>query len=96
MATEKLVNLNSNLTDGFNVQTSANPGNGRGGTCSGDSGGPLLYSTTDIIVAVNSFGLNEWCRGVDFMYRVDQAAVQTWIRATVGEAQWSLIRFADL
>jgi hypothetical protein len=30
------------------------------------------------------------------MYRVDQAAVQSWIRATVGEAQWSLIRFADL
>jgi hypothetical protein len=96
MASEKLVNLNSNLTGGFNVQTSANPGNFRGGTCSGDSGGPLLYSTTDIITAVNSFGLNEWCRGVDFMYRVDQAAVQSWIRATVGEAQWSLIRFADL
>jgi hypothetical protein len=96
MATQKLVNLNSALTSGYNIQLSANPGNGRGGTCGGDSGGPGLYGTTDIIVAVNSFGLNAWCRGVDFMYRVDQAAVQNWIRTTIGEAQWGLIRFADL
>jgi hypothetical protein len=96
MATQTLVNLNSALTSGFNIQLSANPGNGRGGTCGGDSGGPGLYDATDTIVAVNSFGLNQWCRGVDFMYRVDQAEVQSWIRATVGEAQWSLIRFAEL
>jgi hypothetical protein len=31
-ATEKLIGLNSALTDGFNVKTSANPGNERGGT----------------------------------------------------------------
>ena len=47
-------------------------------------------------MAVNSFGLNEWCRGVDFMYRVDQAAVQSWIRATIGETEWGLIHFAEL
>jgi Trypsin len=75
MATEQLINLGSHLTDGFNIQTTANPGNGRGGTCGGDSGGPLLYDSTNTIVAVNSFGLNQWCRGNDFMYRVDQAAV---------------------
>jgi Trypsin len=96
MATQRLVNLNSHLTSGFNIQLTASPGNGRGGTCGGDSGGPGLYDTTDIIVAVNSFGLNAWCRGVDFMYRVDQAAVQSWIRATVGETHWSQIHFADL
>jgi hypothetical protein len=96
MATQTLVNLNSALTSGYNIQLTANPGHGRGGTCGGDSGGPGLYGTTDIIVAVNSFGQNEWCRGVDFMYRVDQAAVQNWIRTTIGEAQWGLIRFADL
>ena len=96
MATEKLVNLRSNLTSGFNIQLSASPGNGRGGTCGGDSGGPLLYGSTNTIVAVNSFGLNEWCRGVDFMYRVDQAAVQSWIRTTIGSTEWSRVRVADL
>lgn len=96
MATEQLINLKSHLTDGFNIQTTANPGNGKGGTCGGDSGGPLLYSSTNTIVAVNSFGLNQWCRGNDFMYRVDQAAVQSWIRATIGEAQWSLVHVANL
>jgi hypothetical protein len=30
------------------------------------------------------------------LYRVDQAAVQSWIRAIIGEAQWSLVRVANL
>lgn len=96
MATQQLVNLNSHNTSGFNIQLTASPGNSRGGTCGGDSGGPGLYDATDIVVAVNSFGMNEWCRGVDFMYRVDQAAVHSWIRSTIGEARWSEIKLANL
>lgn len=96
MATEQLVNLGSHLTDGFNIQLTANGGNGKGGTCGGDSGGPLLYDTTNTIVAVNSFGLNQWCRGTDFMYRVDTAQVQSWIRSTIGETQWGLVRIVGL
>ena len=33
MATENLINLGSHLTDGFNIQLTANPGDGKGGTC---------------------------------------------------------------
>jgi hypothetical protein len=77
MAEAKLVNLTSALTDGFNLQTSNNPGNGRGGTCFGDSGGPVLYQGQ--IVGVTSFVLNALCKGVGFAYRVDRAEVQAWI-----------------
>jgi Trypsin len=84
MATSRLVNTKSALTAGFNVQTTNNQGQGSGGTCSGDSGGPVFYpSDSNVIVAVTSFGLNEWCRGVDFAYRMDQQEVIDWIFATV-------------
>jgi trypsin len=96
MATEQLVNLGNSWTDGFNIQLTANRGNGKGGTCGGDSGGPLLYDATNTIVAVNSFGLNEWCRGTDFMYRVDQADVQNWIRTTIGATEWGKVQIAKL
>jgi len=92
MAESVLVNLNSHLNDGYNLQTQGN-GNGRGGTCNGDSGGPMFLgaSTSNLVVGVTSFGLNSLCRGTDFAYRVDTAAVQAWIRATVGPARWAAI-----
>ena len=84
MATSTLVNLNSANNDGFNLQTQGN-GNGRGGTCSGDSGGPVFLGDVEsnVIVGVTSFGLNALCRGTDFAYRVDTAAVQAWIDSIV-------------
>jgi hypothetical protein len=75
----KLVNLTSANNDGYNVQSMGN-GDDRGGTCSGDSGGPIFYpANTNDIIAVTSFGMNSNCRGVDFSYRVDRQAVQDWI-----------------
>ena len=92
MAESTLVNLNSALNDGFNLQTQGN-GQGRGGTCSGDSGGPVFLGdfSSNLVVAVTSFGLNALCRGTDFAYRVDTQAVQDWIEETVGPDLWALI-----
>jgi len=80
MARATLVNLRSALTDGYNLQTQGN-GDGRGGTCSGDSGGPVFLgdARSNQIVGITSFGLNALCRGADFAYRTDRAAVIDWI-----------------
>ncbi|MHA7179489.1 S1 family peptidase [Arthrobacter sp. MDB2-24] len=97
MAQSKLTNLNSALTGGFNLQTTGN-GQGRGGTCSGDSGGPVFYGgfESNVIVAVTSFGLNAYCRGTDFAYRTDQTEVIAWIKSVVGEDEFSQIQFVEL
>lgn len=81
MATETLVNVKAGIGGGFNLQTSGN-GAGKGGTCSGDSGGPVFLgdTTSNTIVGVTSYGLNEWCRGTDFAYRTDLPEVYAWIQ----------------
>lgn len=85
MALSTLTNLGNSLTDGFNLQTQGN-GSGRGGTCSGDSGGPVFLgdATSNAIVAVTSFGLNALCRGTDFGYRLDRQEVLNWINSHGG------------
>lgn len=85
MASSRLVNLRSALTGGFNLQTTNNPGIG-GGTCFGDSGGPVFYgsASSNLIVGVTSFGLSSnVCAGVDFAYRTDQAELIEFILANV-------------
>jgi Trypsin len=98
MATSRLVNLRSALTGGFNLQTSNNPGIG-GGTCFGDSGGPVFYggSASNIIVGVTSFGLSaNVCAGVDFSYRTDQQDVIDWILAHAPADEQDLIQIVTL
>jgi Trypsin len=79
MATGFIVSTHNANTAGFNIQLSTNPGHGRGGSCFGDSGGPILYDSTNVILGVNSFVVNGQCAGVGFAYRVDQQAVIDWI-----------------
>lgn len=55
---------------GINNQSMLVSGDAKhGGTCFGDSGGPILFG--DTIVAVVSFGLNRQCGGVGGVYRID-------------------------
>ena len=56
-----------------------NPGIG-GGTCNGDSGGPILYGDTNIIAAITSFGYTP-CIGVDFNFRLDTEIAQDFLAA---------------
>ncbi|HYH94295.1 MAG TPA: trypsin-like serine protease [Candidatus Saccharimonadales bacterium] len=85
-AVSTLVNLHSPYNDGFNIQAQGNGGK-RGGTCSGDSGGPILLNDTNIIVGVTSFGKsNAGCRGTDYYYRTDREPVIDFILANAGDA----------
>jgi len=80
------VTTNNTWTAGFNLETQPN-GGGRGGTCSGDSGGPVFYpSTSNVIVAVTSFGRTSPndCQGNDYSYRLDRQEVIDWIDGVAG------------
>jgi hypothetical protein len=86
MAETFVINLVSHNTAGFNVQLATNPGGDRGGTCFGDSGGPVLLDD-NVITAVNSFVLGQrttTCKATAFAYRTDQQAVIDWILAHAG------------
>jgi V8-like Glu-specific endopeptidase len=78
MATSYAVEGESSFTDA-NLKTTANASQGKGGTCNGDSGGPVYFYGTNIIAAVTSFGMNGQCKGLDFSYRLDRAPVLAWI-----------------
>jgi secreted trypsin-like serine protease len=76
--TVQLVNLSSALTDGYNLQATNAPGTG-GGTCFGDSGGPVFIENTKTIAGVNSFVLNSNCKGAGFAFRMDLATSQDFV-----------------
>jgi hypothetical protein len=87
-ATASLVNLRSNLTDGYNLAHSGNASQGKGGTCFGDSGGPVFLADTDTIVGVTSFGQSsQTCSGPGFAYRTDQQEVLGWVAGFVAEGE---------
>jgi hypothetical protein len=67
---------------GTSVLLTNNPGkHATGGTCFGDSGGPVFWGDSNVIVAVNSFVLNSNCRGLDGGYRVDTTDDQAFINS---------------
>lgn len=78
MATGWLVE-NTSTVSPYNIKTTANASQGKGGSCNGDSGGPVFFEGTRVIAAVVSYGMNPQCKGLDFSYRLDRAPVLAWI-----------------
>ncbi|HET7029577.1 MAG TPA: trypsin-like serine protease [Candidatus Limnocylindrales bacterium] len=91
-ALESITNLHDPNTAGFAIQANGN-GNDRGGTCSGDSGGPVFWpQDSNQVVAVTSWGVsNAGCRGNGYYYRTDRGEVLDWIHSVVGDELWSEI-----
>jgi len=91
-ADETWSGMNGANNDGYSFSAQGN-GNDRGGTCNGDSGGPVLYpADSNRVVAVDSWGvLNAGCRGVGHYYRTDRAETLAWIQSVVGPARWAQI-----
>ena len=67
--------------DQQSAKFSNNPGggNGAGGSCYGDSGGPLFYGTSNIVGAVVSWGITP-CIGVDYQFRLDTPVAQDFVK----------------
>ena len=61
------------IPTGTSVVFSGNPGKAhQGGTCFGDSGGPVFEGDSTLIVAVTSFGVTLNCAEPGGYYRIDQ------------------------
>jgi secreted trypsin-like serine protease len=69
------------IPSGTSASFTNNPGqgNGSGGTCFGDSGGPTFHGNSNVIVAVTSYGLNANCAGTGGGYRVDTEGDQEFV-----------------
>ena len=73
----RLTELNSTYNGGMSAKYTNNPGGG-GGSCFGDSGGPVFYKDTNVVVSVVSFGITP-CIGVDYQFRTDIPATQDFV-----------------
>lgn len=77
-STAQLIQSEDVMSDEF-MRVTSNPGDGKGGTCYGDSGGPILKAGTDVVLGVCSWGTNGNCAGVSYEQRVDLPEILSWI-----------------
>ncbi len=77
-APSQLVASENRISDMF-LKLTANPAQGKGGTCFGDSGGPDLLGGTNVVLGVNSFVTNGNCAGVTYSERVDLPPILSFI-----------------
>jgi hypothetical protein len=81
-STSRIVNLGSHNEGGFGLRTSSNPSpvQGKGGSCFGDSGGPVFYpEDSNVVVGIVSWGNSPNCKGVDWGYRTDIEETQNFV-----------------
>jgi len=92
-AISSITNMNHGAVLGEqNFQFTNNPGegSGSGGTCSGDSGGPAFWidpntgTETNIVMAVNSYGIAPQCNGTDYQFRTDIETAQDFVNSWIG------------
>ena len=83
VAYPKLIQLNTPWVGTASVLLTNNAHTG--GTCFGDSGGPVFLDDTNVIVGVTSFGLNSTCAGTGGVYRIDQADDLNWLYSEFGQ-----------
>jgi trypsin len=63
------------------LKVALNPGGGSGGTCFGDSGGPILLGDTSTVLGVNSYVNNVNCGGTGYAQRIDLPDILSWIES---------------
>jgi Trypsin len=83
VGTNQLTNLRSSLAGGFQVIMTDAGGNGTGGggTCFGDSGGPVFHTSPSggtYLVGDISFG-SKYCNGTSGAYRLDQDSARNFL-----------------
>jgi hypothetical protein len=79
-APSQLIQSNDVLSDEF-VKLTANPSQGTGGVCFGDSGGPDLLGGTNVVLSVNTAVTNSNCAGVTYSNRVDLPDILAFIQS---------------
>lgn len=79
-ATAQLIASDDVFSDEF-MKITANPAKGKGGTCFGDSGGPILLAGMDTVLGVCSWGTNGNCAGIGYQQRIDIPEILSFINS---------------
>jgi len=74
-----LIQIDTGFTGDFSLLLSNN--HATGGTCFGDSRGPNLLGTSNVIAGVTSFALNGTCGGTGGVFRLDKRDVLDFVNS---------------